>query len=587
LTKPIDTERRLVAIFAADVEGYSRLMGADEVRTLRDLTERRGILDGLIASHRGRIANTAGDSVLAEFSSAVDAVQCAVEAQIALAAGNVGLSPDQHINFRIGVHVGDVMVKGGDLFGDGVNIAARLQTVATAGGVCISAVAHEQVRKILQLNFKDLGTQSLKNIEEAIRAYAVSAADAGALGTSIILSPPKPPERPSIAVLPFANMSGDIEQEYFADGISEDIITALSKLSQLFVIARNSSFAFKGKNVHVQEVSTKLGVRYVLEGSVRKSGNRVRITSQLIDATTGGHLWGERFDRDLTDIFAVQDDVTHQIVAALSVNLSPGDRQRLSAEHTENLEAFDYFLRGRELWWLHAKENNFKARELLQHAIELDPNFAPAHGFLAAAHINDYVSQWSASPSQSLEKANEAVMRAAALDDKYPYTYWGMTFVNLWMRRYDDAVRAAERSISLNPNFAEGHNALGVILHYVGRSEEAFGCFDRAMALDPLCPGMWLHFQAQAAFQLGRYETAAALLKRRIVRNPDTDASRVLLAASYGQMGRIEEARVEWQEVFRVNPDYSLEHRRKVLPYKNPDDFECVVDGLRKAGLVA
>ena len=577
----------MVAIFAADVEGYSRLMGADEVRTLRDLTGRRGILDGLIASHRGRIANTAGDSVLAEFSSAVDAVQCAVEAQIALAAGNVGLAPDQHINFRIGVHVGDVMVKGGDLFGDGVNIAARLQTVATAGGVCISAVAHEQVRKILQLNFKDLGTQSLKNIEEAIRAYAVSAADAGALGTSIILSPPKPPERPSIAVLPFANMSGDIEQEYFADEISEDIITALSKLSQLFVIARNSSFAFKGKNVHVQEVSTKLGVRYVLEGSVRKSGNRVRITSQLIDATTGGHLWAERFDRDLTDIFAVQDDVTHQIVAALSVNLSPGDRQRLSAEYTENLEAFDYFLRGRELWWLHAKETNFKARELLQHAIELDPNFAPAHGFLAAAHINDYVSQWSASPSQSLEKAHEAVMRAAALDDKYPYIYWGMTFVNLWMRRYDDAVRAAERSISLNPNFAEGHNALGVILHYVGRSEEAFGCFDRAMALDPLCPGMWLHFQAQAAFQLGRYETAAALLKRRIVRNPDTDASRVLLAASYGQMGRIEEARVEWQEVFRVNPDYSLEHRRKVLPYKNPHDFECVVDGLRKAGLVA
>jgi adenylate cyclase len=286
------------------------------------------------------------------------------------------------------------------------------------------------------------------------------------------------PDKPSIAVLPFANMSGDVEQEYFADGISEDIITALSKLSQLFVIARNSSFTFKGKNVHVREVSKDLGVRYVLEGSVRKSGNRVRITSQLIDATTGGHLWAERFDRDLTDIFAVQDDVTRQIVAALEVNLAQGDRKLLTTEHTDNMEAFDCFLRGRELWWRHAKEPNSQARGLLLRAIELDPNFTPAYAFLAGAHVIDYVSQWTSSPSQSLELAQEAATRAAALDERNPQIQWVLSFVNLYKRRYDEALRAAENSIAFNPNFAEGHNALGVILHYVGRSEEALPCLN-------------------------------------------------------------------------------------------------------------
>ncbi len=380
-------------------------------------------------------------------------------------------------------------------------------------------------------------------------------------------------------------MSGDPEQDYFADGISEDIITALSKLSQLFVIARNSSFTFKGKNVHVQEIGKTLGVRYVLEGSVRKAGNRVRITAQLIDATHDGHLWAERFDRDLTDVFAVQDDVTGQIVSALSLNLTQGDRQRLMAEQTDNMEAFDCFLRGRDLWWRHAREPNAQARELLLRAIELDPAFAPPYAWLAAAHINDYVSQWTASPSQSLELGFEAAERAVALDPQLPVAHWALTLANLWMRRHEEAIRSAEASIAHNPNDAEGFNALGVILHYVGRSEEALRCFEKAAALDPLFPGMWLHFQGQAYFQLGRYEEAEAVLKRRIFRTPETDASRVLLAATYGQMGRLDEAREQWREALRVNPDYSLEHRRKVLPYKNPADFDAVVDGLRKAGV--
>ena len=329
MTKAIDTERRLVAIFAADVEGYSRLMGADEVGTLRDLTQRRTILDGLIAAHRGRIANTAGDSVLAEFGSAVDAVQCAVEAQAALAEANAALSPDHHINFRIGIHVGDVMVKGGDLFGDGVNIAARLQTLASAGGTCISGVAHDQVRKILPFAFTDLGAQQVKNIEEPVRAFAVSTKGASpVLASSNASVPLALPDKPSIAVLPFQNMSGDPEQEYFADGMVEDIITALSRFKSLFVIARNSSFTYKGKAVDIKQVGRELGVRYVLEGSVRKAGNRVRITGQLIEATTGAHLWADKFDGGLDDIFDLQDNITSSVVGAIAPKLQQSEFER-------------------------------------------------------------------------------------------------------------------------------------------------------------------------------------------------------------------------------------------------------------------
>jgi adenylate cyclase len=444
------------------------------------------------------------------------------------------------------------------------------------------------VRARLDLLVSDLGEKALKNIIHPVRVYALEVGKPAEpkpdVQVQVAAENAAAPEKPSIAVLPFQNMSGDAEQDYFADGISEDIITALSKLSQLFVIARNSSFTFKGRNVHVREIGKTLGVRYVLEGSVRKAGNRVRITAQLIDATNDGHLWAERFDRDLTDIFAVQDDVTGQIVAALSLNLMQGDRRRMAAEHTDNMEAFDCFLRGRELWWRHTKEPNSQARGLLLRATELDPSFAPAFAWLAAAHVNDYVSGWTASPSQSLELALEAATRAATLDPRYPYTHWALSFIYLWMRRYDESILAAETSIALNPNFADGYNSLGVVLHYVGRSEDALSCLERAVALDPMCPGMVLHFHGQAYFQLRRYEEAAAVLKRRIFRFPETDASRVLLAACYGHMDRVDEARDQWREALRVNPDYSLEHRRKVLPYKNPADFEAVVEGLRKRG---
>jgi adenylate cyclase len=587
--------RKLAAILAADVVGYSRLAGADEDRILARLRALRSdLIDPTIAVHRGRVVKRTGDGSIVEFRSVVDAVRCAIEVQNAMVERNAGVPEDRRIVFRIGIHIGDVVEEAdGDLMGDGVNIAARLEGVARPGAICLSEDAYRQVRQRLNLKVSDLGATQLKNIAEPIHVYALevgAASETKPAPSSGSAAPEKPdlgpalPDKPSIAVLPFANMSGDTEQEYFADGISEDIITALSKLSQLFVIARNSSFTFKGRNVLVTEVGKSLGVRYVLEGSVRKSGSRVRITAQLIDATTGGHIWAERFDREVTDIFAVQDDVATQIVAALALNLSPSDKRRIAAEHTDNIEAYDWFLRGRELWWRHAREPNAQALELLRRASQLDPNFAPAHLYLGAAHTMDYVNGWSKSPGQSLQLAHDSVLRALKLDDAYPYAHWGIALVNLWRRQHDDSIRQAERAIALDPNFADGYAALGHILHFAGRSLEALESIDRAMALNPRFPDLWLHFKAQAAYHLGRYPEAVALLKRRILRNPETDASRVLLAASYGQIGLIEEAREAWRDALRVNPGFSLEDRRKVLPYKNPDDFERIAEGLRKAG---
>ncbi len=585
--------RKLAAILAADVVGYSRLAGADEELTLARLrTLRSDLIDPTIAVHHGRVVKRTGDGALVEFRSVVDAVRCAIEVQNAMVERNHGVAQDRRIEFRIGIHLGDVVEESdGDLMGDGVNIASRLEGVAAAGAICLSEDAYRQVKARLDLSVSDLGSTQLKNIAEPIRVYSLQVGSAGtksAATSEITTGQPAKPASPklSIAVLPFANMSGDAEQEYFADGISEDIITALSKLSQLFVIARNSSFTFKGKNVQVQEVATKLGVRHVLEGSVRKSGNRVRITAQLIDATTGGHLWAERFDRDLTDIFAVQDDVTQQIVGALAVNLTEGDRQKLTPGQTRHPEAYDCFLRGRELWHRLTKQTNSDARDLLQRAVELEPNFASAHAFVALTHGLDYLNRWSASPQRSMEQAEEAATLAVARDDNDPVAHWSLSVVNLYLRQHDGAINEAEHAIVLNPNFAEGQVSLCEALIYSGRAEEALAYFDRARVLNPYFPDVVLHFQAWALFQLARYEEAVELLLQRVNRNPVTDVSRALLAACYGHLGRFEAARATWQEVLRVNPDYSLEYRRKVLPFKNPADFDRVTEGLRKAGVV-
>ena len=586
--------RKIAVILVSDVVGFSRLAEADEERTLARLRALRSdLIDPTISVHHGHVVKRTGDGAIVEFRSVVDAVRCALEVQNAMIERNSGVVPDKRIEFRIGVHLGDVVEEAdGDLMGDGVNIAARLQGIATPGAIALSEDAYRQVRGRLDLATADLGPTQLKNIAEPVRVYLLQVRPPGQSKpvASIDASAEKPkrpalPDKPSIAVLPFANMSGDPEQEYFADGISEDIITALSKLSQLFVIARNSSFTYKGKNVHIGEIGKSLGVRYVLEGSVRKSGGRVRVTAQLIDVTTGGHLWAERFDRELTDIFAVQDDVTTHIVSSMALNLSPDDRQKIAADHTDNLEAHDCLLRGCELFFRLAKEANRDAQTLLRRAVELDPHFAPAFAFLAGAQVIDYVNGWGTSPAQTLEEAEKAARQAVQLDERYPYALWALSIACLWARRHDEAVNAAEKMIAFNPNFAWGHHELGLILHYVGRSDEAFRHFEHAVALDPHFPDIWLHHQAQAAYQLRRYPAAAELLKRRILRNPNTDASRVLLAASYGEMGLIEEARSAWREALNINPAYSLDQRRKVLPYKNPENFDRLIEGLCKAGL--
>ncbi len=564
-------------------------MAADEAGTLAELNAlRQEVIDPKIGEHGGRIVKLMGDGALVEFASVVDAVECAVAIQQATAARNVHRPEDRRIVFRIGINVGDIIIEGDDIYGDGVNVAARLEGLAEPGGICISNSVREQVLNKVPISFADLGEQTVKNIERPIRVYYVVLDDASTATppAAPVASVPAQAQRRSIAVLPFANMSGDPEQEYFADGISEDIITALSKISGLFVIARNSSFTFKGKAVHVGDVGKKLGVRLILEGSVRKAGNRVRITAQLVDAGSAGHIWAERFDRELTDVFAVQDEVTREIVAALALNLTAGEQQQLAIDHTGSPEAYDCFLRGRELWHLQTKEPNAEARAAFQRAIELDPNFAPAYALLGAAHMRDYLNQWSASPSLSLEEGYKVAQEAVARNDRDPYAHWALGSLYLWLRRHDEAERELKTAISLNPSFSLGYTILGLTLHYSGRSEQALEYFERAIALDPYSD-VYLHFQSQAYFQLGRYEKAVETLKRRLTRHPHSDISRVLLAASYGHLGRIDEARAQWEEVFRINPDYSLEHRRNVLPYKNPSDFELVVEGLHKAELVS
>jgi TolB-like protein len=579
-------ERKLTAILAADVAGYSRLMAVDEESTLATLRAWRAVVERLIGGHGGRVFGGAGDSLAAEFPSVVNAVRCAVEIQRELGRCNSELPESRRMCFRIGVNLGDVMVAANELFGDGVNIAARLEALAEPGGVCISGSVYDQIEGKIALVCDPMGEQAVKNIPKPVRVYRLRIESSHSLGLGEAAAP-QLPDKPSIVVLPFANLSGDPEQAYFSDGITEDIITDLSKISGLFVIARNSAFTYKGKAVKVQEVIRELGVRHLLQGSVRKAGNRVRISAQLIDGITGGHLWAERYDRDLTDIFAVQDEVTREIVAALAVNLTQSEKRRLKRKSTDDLEAYEYYVRGRQQAWRHNREANERARKLLQRALKRDPSFAGAQAVLAYTHQLDYVNQWREPPEASLKLLHDIAQRAVALDDDDPDAHFVLGLAHLWLRQLDRAISEAQRALALDPNFANAYALLGLVLHYAGRSQEAFEPLARGMRLDPHYTDMFLHILGQAHFGLGRYDDAIAALKRRIIRNPDTDASRILLAAAYGHLGRVEEARTQWDEALRFNPAYSLEHRRRILPYKDPADFERIVEGLRKAGLPA
>src|SRR5215471_8245284 len=564
-------ERRLAAIFAADVAGYSRLIGVDEEGTLERLrAHRRELIDPKIAEHQGRIVKTTGDGVLVEFASPVKAVRCAIEVQHGMVDRNADIPREQRIEFRIGINLGDVVVEDGDIYGDGVNVAARLENIAEPGAVYISRAVRDFVNDQTEAALEDLGEKPLKNIAKPVRVFRIAAPDQATIAPKEA-APPAVPHKPSIAVLPFTNMSGDVEQEYFSDGMTEDLITDLSKVSGLFVIARNSSFVYKGQSVKVQEIGRDLGVRFVLEGSIRKAGNRVRITAQLIDAGSGGHLWAERFDRDLTDIFATQDEVVEKIVRALAVTLTQGEERRLRRRGTASVEAYETWLRARELLSRSMREAIVQAKAMHRRAIEIDPNFAAPHAGLSLATISEYVSDWAADPEEALDEAERWARRALELDDQEPVSHM--------------ALGEFGRMITLDPNFAQGHSATGLALMYAGRSAEALEAFAIAKRLDPHSPSIVLHFVAQAHFSLGRYEAAVERLLERIARTPATDSSRMLLAACYGHLGRTEEARAAWAGLMKVNPDFSLAQRERVLPYKEPRDFQRIVDGLAKAGL--
>jgi TolB-like protein/tetratricopeptide (TPR) repeat protein len=561
-------------------------MGADEVATLDALTKRREILDGLIGTHGGRIANTAGDSVLAEFASAVDAVRCAMEAQGALAKANSGVPENRQINFRVGVHVGDVMVRAGDLFGDGVNIAARLQTLAKAGGLCVSGVTYDQVRKILPLSFTDLGAQTVKNIEEPIRAYEVKAQGevaSSALGEATSLGDGKPlvlPDKPSIAVLPFQKLSGDPEQDYFADGMVEDIITALSRKRLLFVIARNSSFTYKGKAVDIKRVGRELGVRYVLEGSVRKSGGRVRITGQLIDTTTGAHLWADKFDGGVEDIFDLQDKVTASVVGAIVPQLDRAEIDRSSRKPTANLEAYDYYLRGAASHARFTKEGSDAAFPHFQRAIELDPDFAMVHAAMAQWFAQQKSWGWGGDPSADAIKATAFARRAVTLgrDDAMVLSYsaWALAVCALDLKT---AAAYLEEAIRLDPNLFLAWSWDGWVKVFLGEHNTAVDSFQRAVRLSPLDPRLFVaqNGLAYALFFLGRYTDAIGWADASVRNRPDFFSSLRMAIAARVLGGREEEARELWASVKALFPDEHVSELTKRLPYRDQDVAKLVM----------
>ncbi len=579
--------QRLAAILAADAVGFSRLMGTDAQATLRELDANRALFRLHTEEHGGRIVDMAGDSILAVFGSAAGAVRAAVAAQAAVEERSAAIPDDRRMRYRIGVNLGEIIEKpDGSIYGDGVNVAARLQSLADTGGILLSGKVHDEVQGQVGVGLAAAGEHKVKNIARPLRTYRVVAAGEAAPPQLVADAPAPPalPDKPSIVVLPFDNMSGDKEQEYFADGITEDIITDISKVSGMFVIARNSAFTYKGKAVNLTQVGRDLGVKHVLEGSVRKAGNRVRITAQLIDAASGGHLWAERYDRNLDDIFAVQDEVTREIVKALRVTLTKDDKARIATHSTENLEAWELFVRGREFAWRLDPGAHLEARRLFSDAIALDESFVDAIALLGFTYMLDIANPIDQSHT-ALDTAAELGARCLALDASRPYPHFLMSSVHLWSREFDEALAAEDRCLALDPNFPQGRAQRGFILHYVGRSAEAIDELNQAMRLDPLMPEVFLHTLAQCHFDLGDDEEAARVCRRRIAIRPNTDITRVLLAAALGHLGRHEEARHEWAGARVINPRYSFREKRAVLPYRDPAMMDRMAEGLAKAGI--
>ena len=604
-----DVKRKLRAILSADVQGYSRLMGDDEVATVKTITEYRETLTSLVNQYTGRVVDSPGDNVLAEFGSVVDAVQCAVEIQNILKAKNEELPENRRMIFRIGVNLGDVIQEGERIYGDGVNIAARIESLADGGGICISGTAYDQIENKLALGYNFMGEHSVKNIAKPVRVYKVPmepgerkekrvrmkkwqwtalagilvlilAAGAWTIWNFYFRPPPiEPasvekmayplPDKLSIAVLPFVNLSGDPKQEYLSDGITEQIITGLSRVPKLFVIARNSTFAYKGKPVKVQKVAEELGVRYVLEGSVQKSADRIRITAQLVDATTGRHLWVEKYDRDLKDIFALQDEITMKIMIAMRVKLAEGERARLYARGTDNVEAYVKFLQGYEYFARVTEEDNVRAREFFQEAIALDPEYSTAYAWLGFTHMMDARYAWSKSRRESTDRALELAKKAIALGDPSARGAMLVSYIYRQKRQYDKSIAEIERVIELDPNSADAYAHLAGRLYAVGRGEEAVASAKKAMRLNPISPWFYFYWLGMGHWVMGQYEEAIEAYKKGLNLRPTNLVLHVVLTTSYSLLGRGEEARAEAAEVLRLNPKFSVDKYAKRLPFKD------------------
>lgn len=624
-----DFKRKLCAILSADVEGYSRLMGEDEDATIRTLTTYRELMSTLIQKHRGRVVDSPGDNLLAEFLSVVDAVRCAVEIQEELRVRNAELPENRKMEFRIGINLGDVVEEGERIYGDGINIAARVEGIAEGGGICISGTVYDSIKNKLSLSYESLGEHTVKNIKEPVRVYrmrigpeaaapavkekkkarakrwlwAAVAAVVLFLGITAAIFwnyyyLPAPvdidpegkmtfalPKGPSIAVLPFKNMSEDPKQDYFCDGITENIISALSHFSSLFVIARNSTFAYKGKSIDVRQVGRELGARYVLEGSVQKTGERIRITAQLIDAKSGNHLWSERYDRDLKDIFALQDEITIKIMTALGVELGEGEQLRSRVKGINNLDVFLKLVQAAGYLYRMNREGNVLARQKAEEMIAIDPDVSMAYALIGWTHIGDLWLGTSTHPLISFAKATEAARKAVTLDDHNSIAHLLISFIFLTRKEHEKAINEAKRAIALNPNSADAYSMLGFILALSDRPVEGIGFCEKAIRLNPVPPSYYFSSLGFAYLGAGQYEEAIEAYNKSIKKQSNHILAHIGLAGIYSLMGREKDAHEAALEVLKIDPELSLKKLAKVVPMKNQDELKRYIGAMRKAGL--
>jgi adenylate cyclase len=580
-------ERRLTAILAADIAGYSRLMGADEEGTLAQLkAHRRDLINPKIDEHRGRIVKTTGDGMLVEFASVVDALRCAVEVQCGMVGRNAEVAQEKRIEFRIGINVGDIIIDGGDIYGDGVNVAARLEGVAAPGGICVSGRVLEDTQHKVDVTFKDAGERQLKNIARPVRVYHVEIG--GKSATQPAATTFSLPDKPSIAVLPFNNMSGDPDQEYFSDGVVEEITTALARMHWLFVIARNSSFTYKGRAVDVKQVGRELGVRYVLEGSVRRSGSRVRVTAQLIEADTGHHLVAETYDRELADLFELQDEIATTIAGAIEPEMLKYERNRIASQPRHDQDAYELFQRGQWHHYRHTKADNIEAQSYFRRALSITPEYPQAMAALGVAVCNAAFLNWSDDPECCYREAFELAQRAITLEPRDPAAHFVMGLVCIWTSRFDRSVVEMKEAIRLNPSFALAHCALAQTYVYAGHPEEAIPIAEKGFRLSPNDPRLHISLPALAAahYQLRHYEQAVEIGYRAWGLNRNYPAGLRYVVAGLAQLGRIEEAQAALADLKGLDTNLSFVEGLMKRLYKDRAGAEHILEGLRKAGFV-